>query len=133
MRSLLFISTVSNRVKQVEGRKLIKDDEDVTFSCPLESSFTKLPVGGESDPLEVDQNASPKLKSFHSESTKACGQTSEALAIVKKDEPLQVNVIVTAEKTLVKPSLTLDKTDLISIPENMKYMAPRAGLEPATQ
>lgn len=87
----------NNGVKQVEGRKLIKGDKDGVFSCSLEDSLTKLHVGCESGPLEVVQNASPKLMSFHAESTQAPGQIPETL-LASNDESLQSSVVVTANK-----------------------------------
>lgn len=87
----------NNGVKQVEGRKLIKDEKGGVSSCSLEDPLTKLHVGCESGPLEVVQNASPKLMSFHAESTQASGQISETL-LAGKDESLRPSVVVTANK-----------------------------------
>ena len=88
----------NNRVKQVEGRKLTSGGADGTFPCSLRDSFTKLlNAGGESEPLEVVQNASPKLKPTHSESSGACGQASGVSAPVKED-PLPASRVVTTGK-----------------------------------
>ncbi|WP_257284369.1 hypothetical protein [Endozoicomonas sp. SESOKO1] len=87
-----------NKVQQVEGRKLIKGEEVGALACSLEGTFAKLYSGGESELLEVVQNASPKLMSFHSESTMAARQTSGVLALGKNGGPLHGSVVVTAEK-----------------------------------
>lgn len=87
-----------NKVQQVEGRKLIRGEEVGALACSLEGTFAKLYSGGESELLEVVQNASPKLMSFHSESTRAARQTSGVLALGKNGGPLHGSVVVTAEK-----------------------------------
>ena len=92
------IESASNGgVRQVEGRKLIKGDEGGVSSRSLEDSLTKLHVGCESGPLDVVQNASPKLMSFHAESTQSSGQVPETL-LAGNDESLRSSVVVTASK-----------------------------------